>query len=623
MLVKHHATSRPCQAVAARLVEPPRIHLEDTLDGAFLDMGDWLQATMDSSEASLFLQSSHSSGLSDLLSSLGWRILLLQESHPARSSRTVVLLPASAQLFVDTVAIRNILAAHVTTWYLPPSCEESPNAVRLSLKLWATVIWEGRLPITTATDVFANAWHAASSFVGPLIPVRSILRGKRLSPEENFAGYIAQEDRDSALNRVHLVGVLEGGGSKTDLALRTNQAMTDFLFQNGASSISTPQFVKDVLTLAGVTRIQQILAMRDPDAKLEQLKQTALHFNIPLPDFADLEADTHKRVRRLVNRRLAGPSSHQASEFTLSETLFYDAAGTPVPNQADHTMQSGVFLLDAQDAGSFQEAHSQSTQPCVMVLLGPACPIQTKECKPGNLPAIDSKGNKVVIATCTHFLGQAKVTMHGADQEDISVEATSVLAFTAWRSETTDQLWSDLCEGPLRAIWKLFSIEPAKSVVTRPWGRSWRADGKPVESEQAESFQVHVRVYTSIISTVLAQSGSQGVFVNPKISEGTTVDPAYAIVWLRDKTRSQALEEAKKIPEQAGLVLSFKGKRGYGVRVPSSVYEEAQGLLNPSLPKQARIPATCYVKLSPLPHGVTQDDIRQWLEKQALRMRPI
>ena len=623
MLVRHHATARPCQALTARLVEPTSIHLEDTLDGTFLDMGDWLQATMETSEANLFVQTSHSSGLTDLLSSLGWHILLLQESHPAQSSRTIVLLPGCTQLFVDATAIRNILAAHVTTWYLPPSCTESPNAVRLSLKLWATVIWEGRLPITTATDVFSKAWHAASSFVGPLIPVRSILRGKRLSPEENFAGYVAQEDRNSALNRVHLVGILEGGGSKTDLALRTNQAMTDFLFQNGASSITTPQFVKDVLTLAGVTQIQQILAIRDPEAKLDQIKQTALHFNIPLPEFADLDVDNHKRVRRLVTRRMPGPSSHQASEFTLSEKLFYDAAGVPIPNQTDHTLPSGVFLLDAHEASSFQETHSQSTQPCIMVLLGPTCPIQDRECKPGNLPALDSKGNKVVIAACTHFLGQAKVVMHGADQDEISVEATSVLAFTAWRSETTEQLWSDLCEGPLRALWKLFSIEPAKSVVTRPWGRSWRADGKPVESDHAESFQVHVRVYSSIISTVLAQSGSQGVFVNPKSSEGTTIDPNYAIVWLRDKTRSQALEEAKKIPEQAGLVLSFRGKKGYGVRVPSSVYEEAQGLLNPSLPKQSHIPATCYVKLSPLPHGVTHDDIRQWLEKQALRMRPI
>ena len=623
MLVKHNATAHPCQAVTARSIESPRISLDATLDGTFLDKGDWLQATMNSSDANLFLQTCHVSGLSDLLASLGWYLFLLQEPRPSRSARTITILPASTQLFVDTVAIRNILAAHVTTWYIPPSGEASPNTVRLSLKLWATVIWEGHLPITTRTDVFASAWEAASSLCGPLIPVRSILRGKRLSPEENFAGYISQEDRDSALNRVHLVGVLTGGGNKTDLALRTNQTLTDFLLQNGASSIQTPQFVKDVLILAGVTRMQQILAMRDHDAKLEQIKHTALHFHIPLPDFADFDADTTKRVRRFAIKRSEDTPSHQAMEFTLPDTLFKTATGTFVKAGTDRTRSQGVFLIDAPEAETFLTSHQGATEPCIMVVLGPTCPLANRTCRACNLPATDSKGNKDVIAVCVHILGSAKVTLHGEDQDDIATESTSVLAFTAWKSEVTDSLWSELCEAPVRTLWKLFAIDPTKNVVTRPWGRSWRNDTAPTEPDQAQSFQVHVRVFTSIVSTILAQSGSQGVFVNPKTSDGNAVDPSYAIIWLKDKDRTQALEEAKKIPEQVGLVMSSKTKRGYGVRVPSSAYEEAQGILQPSQTKQPHIPATCYVKLSPLPHGVTHDDIRTWLEKQALRMRPI
>ena len=623
MLQKLDATTKPRQAIVARWVEPPATYLDEAFDGTFLDQGDWLQATLTTTEAELFLQTCHASGVTDLLWSLGWQMFQLQDPHPRVSCRQLNILPTSAQLFVDAVAIRNMLAAHITKWYLPPSVSPTTNTVRLSLKLWATVIWDGHVLLTAKTDIFAKAWEAASSFMGPLIPVRTILRGKRLSPEENFAGYIAHEDRESPLNRVHLIGVLFGGGNKTDLALRTNQMMTDFLFQNGASSISTPNFVKEVLMLAGVTRIQQILAMRDPPAKLEQIKQTALHFNVPLPEFADLDTDTTKRVRRFAAQRFHGPTLHKASEFTLPEGLFHDASGAPIANQADQTQLSGVFLLDAPEAQGFQETHQQTSLPCAMIILGPTCPLQTKQCYSCNLPASDSQGNKVVIATCIHYVGSAKVTLRGADQEDIPTESTSVIAFTAWQSETTAQLWSELQEGPLRAIWRVFAIEPAKSVVTRPCGRNWRADGRSVDPDKADSFQVHVRVYTSIVSTVLAQSGSQGIFVNPKTNEGSTIDPSYAIVWLRDKDKQQALEAAKKIHEQAGLVLSFKGKKGYGVRVPSSVYEEAQGILNPTLPKQIHIPATCYVKLSPLPHGVTQDDIRQWLDKQGLRMRPI
>lgn len=258
-----------------------------------------------------------------------------------------------------------------------------------------------------------------------------------------------------------------------------------------------------------------------------------------------------------------------------------------------------------------------------MAVLGPACPLFNSACQARNLPATDPQGSKVVIAACTHVLGSAKASFHGADQDEISIEATSVLAFTAWRSETQEDLWTQLCEGPLRAIWKVFSIDPSKNVVTRPWGRSWRTANATVEPDRAESFQVHVRVYTSVTATVLAQSGAQGIFVNPKNTDGTTIDTSFAVIWLRDKDRAQALEEAKKIPEHAGLVLSTRGKGGYGLRVPSTVYEEAQGILNPSNPKHTHIPANWFVKLSPLPHGVTQDDIRTWLDKQALRMRPV
>ena len=181
MLTKFDATDKPRQILVARFVEPPVTHLDDTLDGAFLDMGECLQATMETTESNLFLQTCHASGVTDLLGSLGWHIFELQQSRPRSSHRQLTILPNSTQLFVDAVAIRNLVAAHVTTWYIPVSVPPTSNTVTLSLKLWATVIWKGHLPMTTKTDIFANAWHAASSLLGPLIPVRSILRGKRLS----------------------------------------------------------------------------------------------------------------------------------------------------------------------------------------------------------------------------------------------------------------------------------------------------------------------------------------------------------------------------------------------------------------------------------------------------------
>ena len=220
----------------------------------------------------------------------------------------------------------------------------------------------------------------------------------------------------------------------------------EFLLQHGASSITTTQFVKDVLTCAGVTRIQQILPMRDPDAKLEQIKGTAMHFHIALPDFADFDTDTVKRICRTTAKRTQESNAHQAQNFTLPDSLFHDAAGAPIPIGTDRSQSHGVYLIHTSEAATFQDSHCQASQPCVMVILGPTCPLRNKACQACNLPATDAQGTKVVIAACVHMLGTAKAFLHGADQADIAIEATSVLAFTAWRSETSDQLWLQLCD---------------------------------------------------------------------------------------------------------------------------------------------------------------------------------
>lgn len=73
----------------------------------------------------------------------GMAVFQLQEPHPQSSSKHLTLLPTSTRPFVDAIANRNILAARVTTWYIPLPSEPTANTVKLSLKLWATVIWEG------------------------------------------------------------------------------------------------------------------------------------------------------------------------------------------------------------------------------------------------------------------------------------------------------------------------------------------------------------------------------------------------------------------------------------------------------------------------------------------------
>lgn len=81
------------------------------------------------------------------------------------------------------------------------------------------------------------------------------------------------------------------------------------------------------------------------------------------------------------------------------------------------------------------------------------------------------------------------------------------------------------------------------------------------------------------------------------------------------KTREQALNEAKRVPEQAGLVMPFRGKRGYGLRVPSQ-YSLRGGSSSPFANCSQADAYSCKLLCQVIP-------ITTWRDKQGLRMRPV
>ena len=180
--------------------------------------------------------------------------------------------------------------------------------------------------------------------------------------------------------------------------------------------------------------------MRDPDAKLEQIKHTALHFHIPLPEFADFDADATKHVHRAATKRFAEVTLHQAADFTLPANLFKDAAGLSILNGLFRGLSQGVFLIDAGDASTFLESHNKATQPCVMVVLGPTCPLNTKTCQTCNLPATDAQGAKVVIAACVHSSRHSHRGYFGPSFYSMAFRSFRLAIVAALRRTFTDYL---------------------------------------------------------------------------------------------------------------------------------------------------------------------------------------
>ena len=193
MLQTADLDSRPRQVVIIGDPQMGCIIKRPDIPGVLLDIGESLQCRMPMSSAFQFVQACQTNGTSHILSALGWQVLLRLESRPESTEARVVILPALSQLHVDVVAIRNILASHLTTWLLPVSLPTSSSTFSATLKLWSTVVWKGNLSRDWPVETFARAWQEASRFTGPCIPVHTIWGGRRLTPGFVFQDYISPQ----------------------------------------------------------------------------------------------------------------------------------------------------------------------------------------------------------------------------------------------------------------------------------------------------------------------------------------------------------------------------------------------------------------------------------------------
>lgn len=145
-------------------------------------------------------------------------------------------------------------------------------------------------------------------------------------------------------------------------------------------------------------------------------------------------------------------------------------------------------------------------------------------------------------------------------------------------------------------------------VILSSWGRSFRADNKPLQPHQALSVQIHCLVKSSEPSAVLAGSGFNHLFATPKDEQGRP-DAGYRILWFTaDWAYANSL--AGRLVNHLGLV---KGKHKLGLRFTLDTFEEAWKIANPSAPLPSAVSSNHVYKIDALPF-VTQEALVKWAQ---------
>ena len=228
------------------------------------------------------------------------------------------------------------------------------------------------------------------------------------------------------------------------------------------------------------------------------------------------------------------------------------------------------------------------------------------------------------------------------EQDVIATESvdTVVLKISVYKDEWQDD-WTTFIKSPLKLVFQkhpLFTLCNGQrcggqcqryhapvdveldSVVMDLWARTWLSlRGRKVSSEEADIFQVLVRVPEQLLIPLQRLSGNGGVYVEPRQTEGRGSDAMTAVVWIPNCTLAEA-QHKLRITERALAVARF-GSR-YGLRVPSKEAEQIHTQLNPEVPF-SNFGVTKVFELRPLPHGTQKLGVLNMLKAWKWKARPL
>ena len=126
-----------------------------------------------------------------------------------------------------------------------------------------------------------------------------------------------------------------------------------------------------------------------------------------------------------------------------------------------------------------------------------------------------------------------------------------------------------------------------------------------VKPEEATVFSVNLRINQAVHAEVLSANGTQGIYLEPRPSDGRNPHEGYKVVWLPRRTfaEAQVNQQASKVP----ATLVRQGDR-YGLRVDNENAEDLQRVHRPDL---VYIPGAELVKyrVGPMPFGSTKQSL--------------
>ena len=415
---------------------------------------------------------------------------------------------------------------------------------------------------------------------------------------------------------IHFSPPMSGGGpnernptAKQD-SLRIAQAgVANLLLDLGLDLPAVTTTTTAILDFAGLPRIHHLLQTDSASEAIQHLRQICTEAQIELPrKAASLHLAAAKTKKQKMQRNNKFHQNIDVQQYQLEEGFFRNEDQTPAMLHSQFSWHAtGVTLMSTSTAQDLLATTTErAADELAIYVVGDFAIPPAFTVVSTNAPAFDSQGRRVLLNGRLIQLGHRHIQPMPPTEVELDHSKIQILAVTLWKTDFDEAMWQRLCQAPVKTTRDLLALEGYQDTMSKPWGRSFRAKGLPVEASKADSIQFHAEFHRGPrLQSLLKRSGFNRIFMIPKTPEGMT-DGAWKVIWL---AMSPSMIESKSanLTGAAGLV---RGSKSVGLRIEAGAYQQAWLKLKPDqTPPDNRMMPLTY-RLQPFPVGTTKKSCR-------------
>ena len=433
--------------------------------------------------------------------------------------------------------------------------------------------------------------------------------------------------------------------------------LREVLEQHGVPPTHTEERALYGLQKIGIERLGEALRAKNQWGALKTLASQP-RINMMWVKPMELEAQIKRRAQSKFKLHPAAKKKGRSSE---SSTLNIDPAhlelmpdsfvkedGTSVlqiPMEQIGSNRAGLAFGRVTDVLPFLKEGKSLTMDGLAVLTTTPIPAELQ----GLLPVSDIRFPAIFVPTKEPLLVDGSLAQLGDElisraKDDHIVEVMNVetitIRVTLFRDEWTGN-WGDLIAAPVKLIASTYppfvlcrgfkcggqcaKFHPPvdsdlDAVVLDVWSRSWMTlRGQRADPREAEMFAVLMRVPKENYKNIQNLSGQNGLYIEPRQSDGRGPLDSTTVLWLPDQTLQEVTHKLK-MTERAMAVARVGNK--YGLRVPAT---EAAKIHQDLLPEQPfhHFHVQRIYEVRPLAHGTQRTSVVSMLKSWSWQAKPL